>query len=215
MVLAIISYKWILVAAVLVLMLIIGYIADATDFGHKKFGKAKPKDNPNEVKEVEDVVENKTIQDVNVLNEDLNVPFGDVQVDSFSKLPEENYSNEDLTIPLENVEPANEENAETVEDTPVEETVEEVSEEPVEENAEEITPTEEVTEPLVEEIKLDEEEPVEEVKAEPKKKNEKKKSKKSLEDTKTNYEEKIVPEFITEQFGDDSFVSSDDDIWKF
>lgn len=214
MVLAIISYKWILIAAVLVLMLIIGYIADATDFGHKKFGKAKPKDNPNEVKEVEDVVENKTIEDVNILNEDLNVPFGDVQVDSFSKLPEENYPNEDLTIPLENVElPTNEEKEveEVAEETVEEATpIEEVSEEPVEETVEEATPTEEVTEPLVEEIKEDEE-----VKEEPKKKKEKKKSKKSLEDAKTNYEEKIVPEFITEQFGDDSFVSSDDDIWKF
>ena len=170
MVLAIISYKWILIAAVLVLMLIIGYIADATDFGHKKFGKAKPKDNPNEVKEVEDVVENKTIEDVNVLNEDLNVPFGDVQVDSFSKLPEENYPNEDLTIPLENVElPTNEEKEE---EKVVEETVEEAT--PIEE----VTPTEEVTEPLVEEIKEDEVDTEEEVKEEPKKKKKKKGKKK-------------------------------------
>lgn len=188
MVLAAISYKYIIIAGVLVLMLIIGYIADATDFGHKKLGKVKPIKNPNEVEEVEDKLVNKSIEDVNTLNEDLNVPFGDVNVDSFTKLPEVDAVSEDLTVPLG-----------------------ETSKSSIEEEPEAVEALTEILEPI-KAADEPEEEPSEEVVLEkPKKEKKTKKEKKEP----ANYEEKVVPEFITEQFKDDSFVSSDDDIWKF
>lgn len=81
------NFKWILLAVVLFAMLIVGYVADKTDFGHKKTSK-KEIENPNKVEELDlDNLKGKTLSDMvggsneakeaNDINEDLNAPFGD------------------------------------------------------------------------------------------------------------------------------------------
>nr|MBP3259416.1 hypothetical protein [Bacilli bacterium] len=82
------NFKWILLAVVLFAMLIVGYVADKTDFGHKKTSKKKEIENPNKVEELDlDNLKGKTLSDMvggsneatetNDINEDLNAPFGD------------------------------------------------------------------------------------------------------------------------------------------
>ena len=80
------NFKWILLAVVLFAMLIVGYVADKTDFGHKKTSK-KEIENPNKVEELDlDNLKGKTLSDMvggsneteaKDINEDLNAPFGD------------------------------------------------------------------------------------------------------------------------------------------
>jgi len=193
------QYKWILIAFILVVMLIIGYIADTTDFGHKKpvkKKKEKPIKNPNEVEEfkVDDIARNEKIIGN---DEDLNVPFGDTiklpKIDEEVAMPIE----EDLTKPLEDV-------------TPI------VDEKPIEE----VVLDEDLTKPLEEVKEIDgtpateialekEDDKAEEVvtSKEVKKIDTPKKGKKS--------KEKVVPEFIADQYNPNGEVSSDDDIWNF
>ena len=89
------NFKWILLAVVLFAMLIVGYVADKTDFGHKKTSKKKEIENPNKVEEIDlDNLKGKTLSDMvggskevndaNDINADLNAPFGDVVTDTAS-----------------------------------------------------------------------------------------------------------------------------------
>ena len=81
------NFKWILLAVVLFAMLIVGYVADKTDFGHKKTSK-KEIENPNKVEELDlDNLKGKTLSDMvggsnevsdeANISDDLNAPFGD------------------------------------------------------------------------------------------------------------------------------------------
>lgn len=81
------NYKWVLIVVVLVIMLIIGYIADSTDFGHKKPGRSqKPIDDPNKV---EKETEEKLTKISEIKDEDLETPL----VDKFS-MPESDMQND-------------------------------------------------------------------------------------------------------------------------
>lgn len=82
------NFGWIILAVVLFAMLIVGYVADKTDFGHKKISKKKEIENPNKVEEIDlENLKGKTLSDMvggskektetNDINEDLNAPFGD------------------------------------------------------------------------------------------------------------------------------------------
>ena len=87
------NLKWIVLAVVLLVMLIVGYVADKTDFGRKKITKkAKKIDNPNAVEEINiEDFKDKTLgemvtgkNEIGEVNEDLNVPFGDAPVEDAS-----------------------------------------------------------------------------------------------------------------------------------
>lgn len=117
------NYFWFIVGGVVILMIIIGYIAEKTDFGRKPF-KEKKVDNGgnNEViineEPVENVVENEN--SIIVPEDGIEESIEVMEQDDLSKVavPAENF---------ESLEPiAEEENEEfAVEDVPAEETVEE------------------------------------------------------------------------------------------
>ena len=109
------NFGWILLAVVLFAMLIVGYVADKTDFGHKKVSKKKEIENPNKVEEIDlENLKGKTLKDMvggsngdteaKDINEDLNAPFGDTTENSNEETIDESlYSpigNEDLNIPF-------------------------------------------------------------------------------------------------------------------
>ena len=87
------NYKWLSIALALVIMFIVGYIADATDFGRNKTNK-KVKREKKVKEEVEKYEEPQQVSEIN-LNEDLNVPFGDTTVST----PKVDL-NEDLNVPF-------------------------------------------------------------------------------------------------------------------
>lgn len=109
------NFGWILLAVVLFAMLIVGYVADKTDFGHKKVSKKKEIENPNKVEEIDlENLKGKTLKDMvggsneekeaKDINEDLNAPFGDnadssneEAIDSSLYAP---IGGEDLNIPF-------------------------------------------------------------------------------------------------------------------
>lgn len=122
------NYVWFLGGFIILTMMIIGYIADVTDFWHKKKeNKVKEKKQENKIDDREgpteeelDKLKNKTLgdavlpnqTDINidipiennnvsevVTNEDLNAPFGD-KIISDNKIEEQNINNEDLNVPL-------------------------------------------------------------------------------------------------------------------
>ena len=109
------NFGWILLAVVLFAMLIVGYVADKTDFGHKKISKKKEIENPNKVEEIDlENLKGKTLKDMvggsneekeaKDINEDLNAPFGD-NVDSSNEeaIDSSLYTpigGEDLNIPF-------------------------------------------------------------------------------------------------------------------
>ena len=109
------NFGWILLAVVLFAMLIVGYVADKTDFGHKKISKKKEIENPNKVEEIDlENLKGKTLKDMvggsneekeaKDINEDLNAPFGD-NVDSSNEeaIDSSLYApigGEDLNIPF-------------------------------------------------------------------------------------------------------------------
>ena len=122
------NYIWFLVALIVIVMIIIGYIAEKTDFGHKEVKKAekKSKKQEKELKKLEktnlklnDVVytenkENTEVLDVeannqtmNNLEEDLTVPLSGMKEEKLNIVEEDltvplNPKEEDLTVPLNN-----------------------------------------------------------------------------------------------------------------
>ena len=234
---------WVIVGIILVIMLIVGYIADKTDFGHKKANKKQPTTNNDE--NVLDNLKGKTLSDIvkdpNApvseigTPDDLNAPFGDTpKTDVFN-------ANEDLNVPFgdnaNNITGSSVTNSEMniAEDlnapfgdpmqTPYEPsqvaanpvTPEVQPEQPVEQS---IEPT--VTEPVIPETV----QPVEPVVTEPVQPTEVAAEPSIFEvapqetSTESSYEENLVPEVITEQLDtsnttETSSVSSEDDIWKF
>ena len=225
---------WVIVGLLLVIMLIVGYIADRTDFGHKKSNdKKKPVNNNQE--NVLDNLKGKTLSDMVIdpnapvseigTNDDLNAPFGDTpKNDVYS-------ANEDLNVPFgddaNNITGSSVTNSamNIAEDlnapfgdplqTPYEPNTVQTAvqvEQPIE------TPVETTpVEPIVSE-------PVEQTVAEPISE-EPKVNDTSIFDVAPQsevketsaYEENLVPEVITEQLdtSNTSSVSSEDDIWKF
>ncbi len=228
---------WVIVGIVLIIMLIVGYIADKTDFGHKKStDKKQPVQNDTvdldnlKGKTLSDIVKdpNAPVNEIGT-TDDLNAPFGDT--------PKTNvYSgNEDLNVPFgddaNNITGSSVTNStmNIAEDlnapfgdpmqTPYEpNTVQAAPVQSVEQVATPVEPT--LVEPIVPEtVEPTVTEPVSE---EPK-----------VNDTSifdvapqgeanetSTYEENLVPEVITEQLdtsdsSNTSSVSSEDDIWKF
>lgn len=127
------NISWILLGVLLVTMIIVGYIADKTDFGHKKVNE-KEKDKLESIKmdNISDVVEEaKNTEEVNTnedlysfdnfaslennvdvsnnTTEDLTVPFGDTEVKEESNFDYNNWDNNLSTesAPLENETPEN------------------------------------------------------------------------------------------------------------
>jgi len=103
------NFGWILLAVVLFAMLIVGYVADKTDFGHKKTSKKKEIENPNKVEELDlDNLKGKTLSDmvggsndgeqVADINADLNAPFGDVVAENTNE--EVNNNLDELYAPI-------------------------------------------------------------------------------------------------------------------
>lgn len=111
------NYMWFLIGAIVIVMIIIGYIAEKTDFGHKEVKKVekKSKKQEKELKKLKntnlklnDVVytenkENTEVLDVDASNqltnnieEDLTVPLSGVKEEKL------NIIEEDLTVPLNN-----------------------------------------------------------------------------------------------------------------
>ena len=236
---------WVIVGIVLIIMLIVGYIADKTDFGHKKStDKKQPTNNDNVLDNLKGKTLSEIVKDPNApvseigTTDDLNAPFGDTpQTNAFT-------SNEDLNVPfgdnVNNITGSSVTNSsmDIAEDlnapfgdpmeTPYEPgTTNTVAEAPVESTAPETpvvdeTPVEPVQpEPVVPEAApipavTETEQPVEEQNVG---------NDTSIFDvapqetvnTESTYEENLVPEVITEQLNtsETSSVSSDDDIWKF
>ena len=198
MVLFVAEYKWFILAFVLVVMLVVGYIADATDFGHRrpsKKTKAAPIKNPNKVEEVEEnIVDNK---------EDLNIPFGDT-----IKLPkiEAEPPMEDLNVPLEDVKSMEFQTPTLDMNEDLNVPLESVKplKEPVTEN---LTEVKDIDGTPVSDLNF--ENPTDEFVKE--------KEVKAIEETKKSKEskEKLVPEYIAEEYKPEGDVTSEDDIWNF
>lgn len=124
------NYVWFLVGFIVLTMMIIGYIADATDFWHKKKEK-KPKDKKQEneivnregpteeeLEKLKDktlgdaILPNQTNENINIPiennsmisevvdSEDLNVPFGDGVIKNSNT--EQDYLSENLNVPFVN-----------------------------------------------------------------------------------------------------------------
>ncbi len=228
---------WVIVGIVLIIMLIVGYIADKTDFGHKKStDKKQPVQNDTvdldnlKGKTLSDIVKdpNAPVNEIGT-TDDLNAPFGDT--------PKTNVysSNEDLNVPFgddaNNITGSSVTNStmNIAEDlnapfgdplqTPYEPNT--VQEAPVQSVEQVTTPVEPTSvEPIVPEtVEPTVTEPVSE---------EPKVNDTSIFDVapqgeakaESTYEENLVPEVITEQLdtsdsSNTSSVSSEDDIWKF
>lgn len=118
------NYIWFIVGLVVLTMVIIGYIADKTDFGHKKKKDKDIKQEPQVQETNLDELKNKTLNDIlapnvqelnpsvedlnaplvnnninDMQNEDLNVPFGTSV--STIEVSTPSASLEDLSVPLE------------------------------------------------------------------------------------------------------------------
>ena len=121
------NYMWFLIGTIVLVMIIIGYIAEKTDFGHKEVKKVekKSKKQEKELKKLEntnlklnDVVytenkENTEVLDVDASNqlpnnieEDLTVPLSGVKKEKLNIIEEDLTvplnPKEDLTVPLNN-----------------------------------------------------------------------------------------------------------------
>ena len=228
---------WVIVGIVLVIMLIVGYIADKTDFGHKKSNKKQQPINSNN-NDVLDNLKGKTLSDVvkdpNApvseigTTDDLNAPFGDTpNTDVFN-------ANEDLNVPFGD-------NADNITGSSVTNSAMNIAEdlnapfgdpmqtpyEPSQVASTPVTPeVEQPVEPTVTETVIPEAfEQAEPVVAEPEQPTEENATESSIFEvapqetvnTESTYEENLVPEVITEQLdtSNTSNVSSEDDIWKF
>ncbi|MDD3392873.1 MAG: hypothetical protein PHE54_04965 [Bacilli bacterium] len=100
---------WFIIGFVVILMTIIGYIADKTNFGKEKFivkttlnkseKEKKIKDNKKEDKKAkETIIKEDKKNDKEVIEENLNIPFGDK---AENPVVEEAIKEEDLTVPLD------------------------------------------------------------------------------------------------------------------
>lgn len=139
------NYIWFLIGGIVLLMVIIGYIAEKTDFGHKDVGKKEKKDKKkekelkkleksnlklndvvytdNNVEVIEDLEvplnENKQVEEISTplnIEEDLTVPLnGNKQIEEITTPIN---IEEDLTVPLNGLpnEPENIEIEETLKD---------------------------------------------------------------------------------------------------
>ena len=111
------NYLWFVIGGIALLMIIIGYFAEKTDFGKKPLSEKKPKEKVKEepVEEVEAVTEELTApiepQGINdmvgeSLGEDLTVPLdeGLMEIPGVAEpkgdLPEINLPEEDLNVPF-------------------------------------------------------------------------------------------------------------------
>ena len=120
------NYVAVMIGLFLFIMFVVGYIADATDFGRDKNGTKKPKkESKIKNKKVEENLD--TPIDNTPLNEDLNVPFGDAGslsestndykiLDEDLNAPLESTSMDNLNSPLEDTMPVEDLNA-PLEDT--------------------------------------------------------------------------------------------------
>ncbi|MBR1376397.1 MAG: hypothetical protein IJ565_01085 [Bacilli bacterium] len=120
------NYQWVFLGVLVFVMIIVGYVADKTDFGHKKSKNDNNNNTPledgpiNEIpmenlegKTLSDVVspnQNTPIGEISAMNEDLNAPFG-------SNTSTQNVYqpiNEDLNAPfgdtssIQNIQPVSE-----------------------------------------------------------------------------------------------------------
>jgi len=111
------NYIWFLVGGIIILMVVIGYIAEKTDFGHKEIKKVENKKDKKEkdVKKLKksnlklnDVVYNEKkdekvevvdVEDKNNIEEDLTVPLNTTKDETVVEDVVNNL-NEDLTVPL-------------------------------------------------------------------------------------------------------------------
>ena len=220
---------WVIVGIVLIIMLIVGYIADKTDFGHKKStDKKQPVQNDTvdldnlKGKTLSDVVKDPnapvneigTTDDLNAPfgdapktnvysgNEDLNVPFGDDANNITGSSVTNSTMNiaEDLNAPFgDPLQTPYEPN--TVQAAPVQ--AEQPVETPVETAPVEATPVEPVVQETVEPIAPQTIEPAiaEPIQEEPKVNDTSifDVAPQEEADTESAYEENLVPEVITEQ----------------
>lgn len=112
------NYLWFIIGGIVILMIIIGYFAEKTDFGKKPLRDKKPKE---EIKETESVepteeetiteIENKGINDVleqSNVEEDLTTPIVsevlDFEETHDDTLPDIELPEEDLNVPFGDVE---------------------------------------------------------------------------------------------------------------
>ena len=174
------NYVWFIVGGIVLIMVIIGYFAEKTDFGAKKIEKKEKKSKTDELNEEEishiieengvnqglsDLVsENAEIPndiiDDNQINEDLNAPFGDSDMNAdFNETEESEVENNDVNTEItdiDNVEETSnaEETVETNEDIDVNTDINENAETSVEEETSNI---EDITTPLpsIDEVKED------------------------------------------------------------
>ena len=108
------NYIWFAIGAIAILMIIIGFIAEKTDFGRKPFGNKKSEDgtesNDTEVAPIEEVTGNDVAGSDEVIELDTNddttdLSFEDqqdVNNEDVVNLPDEDENNneEDLNVPL-------------------------------------------------------------------------------------------------------------------
>ncbi len=113
------NYIWFLIIGIVILMVVIGYIAEKTDFGHKDVGKKEKKDKKKEKElkklaksnlKLNDVVYSDKKDEVEVIEdnpvENLSEPLNTVEEDLTVPLNNEKKEEpvEDLTVPLNGVE---------------------------------------------------------------------------------------------------------------
>lgn len=111
------NYLWFVIGGIILLMIIIGYFAEKTNFGKKPLSEKKPKEETKEVEVPEEVeepsvteLEDKGLNDIlgQPVEEDLTVPMDDLlQVDveenEIDTLPEVELPEEDLNVPFGDV----------------------------------------------------------------------------------------------------------------
>lgn len=105
------NYLWFIIGAIVLLMIVIGYFAEKTDFGKKPLKNTSKKQSEPASKPAEEVVEpveqtnddiamvpeeiSETVADKDTL-EDLNVPFGDQKIEEPTEVKEEVPKTNDL-----------------------------------------------------------------------------------------------------------------------
>lgn len=118
------NYLWFVIGGIILLMIIIGFFAEKTNFGKKPLSEKKPKEEAKEVDVTEEVeepsvteLEDKGLNDIlnQPVAEDLTVPIDsellDVNVEAkeMDTLPEIELPEEDLNVPFGDVEVKSEE----------------------------------------------------------------------------------------------------------
>ena len=103
------AYIWVIIGAIVILMAIIGYFAEKTDFGKKELEKQEKNAKQNKNAGPKEVVPmnedlNVPLEPVTPMNEDLNAPLQPLPMEEDLNVPlEPQVQNEDLNAPLEEV----------------------------------------------------------------------------------------------------------------